>query len=341
MKQKDIFFRRLLIVLFTIGVSLAVSACLAVEKSRPQLSAAHPPAEKFLIIGHRGAAGLAPENTLAAFKTACEIGVDAVELDVLMTSDGNLAVHHDYTLTPEIARSTDGRWLGHPGPAVKDLTLAQLKTYDVGRLKPATKYARRYPEQRPADGERIPALEEVVALVKDQCKPTSGLWVEIKTDPEKPALTPAPKTVADAVVRVLVGQGVAARACVLSFDWRALLHVQKTAPEIATVYLSHVGVRLNNIKPGQPGPSPWMGGLDIDDFGGSIPRAVKAAGGKYWAPFYKYLTYELLKEAHQLGLEVYVWTVDSRSEMVRLMEMGVDGIITNRPDILRSVVGLP
>ena len=114
--------------------------------------------------------------------------------------------------------------------------------------------------------------------------------------------------------------------------------MQKIAPEIPTVYLSHVGGSLNNIKPGQPGPSPWMAGLDIDDFGGSIPRAVKAAGGRYWAPFYKYLTAALLEEAHQLGLKVYVWTVDSRSDMVRLKEMGVDGIITNRPDILRSVV---
>jgi glycerophosphoryl diester phosphodiesterase len=83
-----------------------------------------------------------------------------------------------------------------------------------------------------------------------------------------------------------------------------------------------------------------MAGLDIDDFNGSIPRAVKAAGGKNWAPYHKYLTSALLAEAHQLGLEVYVWTVDSRSDMERLMEMGVDGIITNRPDILKSVVGI-
>ena len=82
-----------------------------------------------------------------------------------------------------------------------------------------------------------------------------------------------------------------------------------------------------------------MAGLDIDDFNGSIPQAVKAAGGKHWAPHYSYLTLARLAEAHQLGLKVYVWTVDSRSEMMRLMEMGVDGIITNRPDILRSVVG--
>lgn len=84
-----------------------------------------------------------------------------------------------------------------------------------------------------------------------------------------------------------------------------------------------------------------MAGFDIDDFQGSIPQAVKAAGGQHWASYYKHLSKDLLKEAHELGLKVYVWTVDSRSEMVRLMQMGVDGIITNRPDNLKVVVGSP
>jgi glycerophosphoryl diester phosphodiesterase len=143
------------------------------------------------------------------------------------------------------------------------------------------------------------------------------------------------------MVRLLREQDVARRVRILSFDWRGLVHIQKIAPEIPTVYLSLVGRGLNNIKPGQPGPSPWMAGFDIDDFQGSIPQAVKASGGRYWAPYYKHLTDDRLKEAHELGLEVHVWTVDSRSEIARLMEMGVDGIITNRPDILKSLIELP
>ncbi|CAB1060564.1 Glycerophosphoryl diester phosphodiesterase (EC [Olavius sp. associated proteobacterium Delta 1] len=298
------------------------------------------PAKKLLIVGHRGAAGLAPENTLAAFGKACELGVDAVELDVLLTLDGKIAVHHDYTLKSEITRTPDGEWLNRPGSAIKDLTLAQLKTYDVGRLKPNTRYSRRYPEQQPADGERIPNLGEVISMIEAKCGPANQLWVEIKTNPEKPHLTPAPTSVADAVVKLLREQDFVGRVRILSFDWRGLIHIQKIAPEIPTVYLSLVGRGLNNIKPGQPGPSPWMAGYDIDDFQGSIPQAVKAAGGLYWAPYYKHTTDNLLKEAHELGLQVYVWTVDSSSEIVRMIEMGVDGIITNRPDILKAVVGL-
>jgi glycerophosphoryl diester phosphodiesterase len=111
---------------------------------------------------------------------------------------------------------------------------------------------------------------------------------------------------------MLRNEGIAGRTEILSFDWRNLVHIQKTAPEIATVYLTIVGTGLNNLKPNQPGPSPWMAGLDIDDFAGSAPRAVKAAGGRIWSPFFKNLTPESLAEARQLGLRVSVWTPDAR-----------------------------
>jgi glycerophosphoryl diester phosphodiesterase len=319
------------------AIVLMASSCFTSEKSIPPIDV-EPPAKKIDIIGHRGAAGLRPENTLSAFRRACDIGVDAIELDVLSTADNNVIVHHDYALKPEITRTPQGEWLDRPSPTIKKLTLTKLKTYDVGRLKPGTRYSRRYPEQQPVDGERIPTLGEVISLVEATCDPTTQLWIEIKTNPERPDFTPAPETVADEVVQLLNKRDFIGRARILSFDWRSLAQVQKIAPNIATVYLSLEGRRLNNIKPGQPGASPWMAGLDIDDFSGSTPQAVKAAGGRYWAPYYKHLTRTLLNEAHDLGIRVFVWTPDKRSEMIRLIEMGVDGIITNRPDILRSIV---
>ena len=278
-KRQNWKFDPLAKVLLVTAILLMVSSCFAAEKSSPPINAKQP-AKKIDIIGHRGAAGLAPENTLSAFKRACEIGVDAIELDVLLTADGKIVVHHDYTLKPEMTRTPDGEWLDRPGPAIKELTLAKLKAYDVGRLKPDTRYSRRYPEQQPVDGERIPTLGEVISLLKAKCDPATQLWIEIKTNPEKPDLTPAPETVADAVVQLLRMQNFAGRVRILSFDWRALVHVQKIAPDIATVYLSLEGRSLNNIKAGRPGASPWMAGLDIDDFSGSIPQAVKAAGGR-------------------------------------------------------------
>jgi glycerophosphoryl diester phosphodiesterase len=295
--------------------------------------------KKILFIGHRGAAGLAPENTLAAFRRACEIGVDAFELDVLLTADRAVVVHHDFSLKPEITRTAEGEWLQeHTRPAIKNLKLAELRTYDVGRLKPYTKYARRYPDQTPVDGARIPTLEEVISLHKNNCDPQTQIWVEIKTSPEKPDMTPAPEVVADAVVQVLREETISNQAFILSFDWRVLVHVQEIAPDIPTVYLSLVGRTLDNIKPGQSGPSPWTAGIDVDDFKGSIPRAVKAAGGRYWAPYYKHVNSKHVQEAHQLGIQVFVWWPDSRSDMQHLIKMGVDGIITNRPDILKGVL---
>ena len=298
--------------------------------------------KRVTVIGHRGAAGLAPENTLSAFARACEIGVDAVEFDILLTADRKAVVYHDFSLKPELTRTPDGKWLESASPPViKDLRLVDLKTYDVGRLKPGSRYSRRYPEQAPVDGERIPTLREVIRLLKKKCDTATQLWIEIKTSPEKPDLTPAPEVVAEAVVKILRAEKISDRVRILSFDWRNLVHVQKVAPDIPTVYLSLEGVSLNNIKPGQSGASPWMAGLDIDDFSGSIPHAIQAAGGTYWAPYHKHVTISNIQTAHQLGVQVFVWTPDSRSEMKRLIDMGVDGIITNRPDILKVVLKEP
>lgn len=293
------------------------------------------PGRKALVIGHRGAAGLAPENTSAAFQRACELGVDGIELDVLFSSDRQLVVYHDFELKPEITRSPNGDWLpnGEVFPIGK-LTLAQLQQFDVGRLKPGTSYSRRYPDQQASDGQRIPTLREVIGQVATSCPETVRLFIEIKTSPEEPEVSAAPEEITDAVVRLLRELKMEKRARILSFDWRNLVHAQQIAPDIPTVYLSLLGARLNNIKPGQPGASPWMAGIDIDAHSGSIPKAVKAAGGRIWAPYFKNLSLRDLEEARRLGLSVFVWTPDDPADLQRMTEWGVDGIVTNRPDVL-------
>lgn len=295
--------------------------------------------QKVRVIGHRGAAGLRPENTLAAFSKALEIGVDVVELDVHLSADGVPVVYHDFTLNPEITRTPDGEWLNMwASNPIKSLSVKELKTFDVGRLRPHSYYGRRYPDQMPIDHERIPTLVEVIRLIKRGPNASVQIWVEIKTSPEKPKVSGDPETVARAVLAILAQEKFAARTKILSFDWRVLKHVQKMNASIPTVYLSRIGTRLNNIKPGQPGLSPWLAGLDIDDFNGSIPLAIQAAGGRIWAPFYKYVTPKNLKTAHSLGIKVFVWTPDKGRDMDALIKLGVDGIITNRPDILQTLL---
>jgi glycerophosphoryl diester phosphodiesterase len=295
--------------------------------------------EKPLVVGHRGAAGLLPENTLAAFKRACEIGVDAIELDVLFSADGVLMVHHDYKLNPAIARSADGRWIALGSqPAIKDLTLAQLKTYDIGRLQPKTPYAAGLPEQTPVDGERIPTFKEAIDMFKKSCGLSTRLFVEIKTSPEEPNMTPPPELVSDSVIKMLRAEGIAERTWIPSFDWRNLVHIQKIAPEVTPVYLTVDLPKLTNLKPNQPGASPWLAGIDIDDFNGSAPQAVKAAGGRIWSPYFKNLTPESLAEARKLGLKVSIWTPDNPEYMKKMIEMKVDAITTNRPDVLKRLL---
>jgi glycerophosphoryl diester phosphodiesterase len=263
--------------------------------------------------------------------------VDAVEMDVHLTADGEVVIYHDSKLKPEITRAADGRWLKEHGPAIRNLTLRQLKSYDVGRLKPGTGYAQRYPDQKPVDGERIPTLQEVVALAKKMGKKTVQFWIEIKTSPLEPELTSSPEAVADAVISIVRKAGVENRTVLLSFDWRSLAHARTVAPEIATAYLSQQSGRKDTIQVGRPGISPWTAGLDIDDFAGSVPRAVHAAHGHYWLPRYRDIDQKQLKEAHALGLKVIVWTPNKPDDMRRLIAMGVDGITTDRPDLLKEL----
>jgi glycerophosphoryl diester phosphodiesterase len=295
-------------------------------------------AEKVCVIGHRGGAGLLPENTLTAFAGALALGVDAIEMDAHLTADGEVVVYHDSVLKPEITRTPDGRWLEEQGLAIRSLTLEQLKSYDVGRLKPGTLYGLRYPRQKPVDGEGIPTLWEVITLTRKMENNTVGFWIEIKTSPLEPRLTPPPETVADAIISLLREAGVADRTVLQSFDWRSLVHAQRVASEIATAYLSKQSWRSDTIRVGKPGVSPWTAGLDVDQFGGSVPQVVHAAGGNYWCPRYNQVGPKQIKEAHNLGLKVVVWTPNRRAPMRKLIDMGVDGIMTDRPDLLKEVL---
>jgi len=295
-----------------------------------------------MLIGHRGAAGLFPENTLTAFEKALSYRVGALETDVQITADGNVVLYHDLLLKPEITRTAEGKWLADKDrKPIKALTLSELKTYDVGRLKPFTVYARRFPDQKPADGQRIPTLRELIDLLKNRRDTHTGLWLEIKTSPEKPALSSLPESVVDATVSLLKREGFLERTRILSFDWRALVYCLKHYPEIPVVFLSHSGATLDNLQSGHPGPSPWMAGVDIDDFAGSVPRAIRHLGGKHWGPQFRSLNADRIYEAHGIGVTIYAWTVDDQSDMDRLMHLGVDGIITNRPDVLRSLLQRP
>ena len=293
-------------------------------------------AEAVEIQGHRGARGLLPENTLPAFERALALGVDVLELDVGITRDGVPVVHHDRRLNPDRTRDRTGAWLEPPGPLLRALDLEALAGFDVGRAAPGGKTAKRFPDQAPRDGARVPTLADVLALTGVPARQSGGgrvrFNIETKLSPEAPDETAGPVEFARAVVAALRAAGAIDRAQVQSFDWRTLVEVRRLAPEIPTVCLTAEQSWLDNLERGRPGASPWTAGLDIDAVGGSTPRLIRAAGCAVWSPHFRDLTAQGLAEAHRLGLKVVVWTVNDAQDMTALACLGVDGVITDYPD---------
>jgi glycerophosphoryl diester phosphodiesterase len=277
------------------------------------------PAYPLDLQGHRGARGLAPENTLPAFAAALSLGVTTLELDVGVTRDGKVVVYHDRTLNPDITRGPDGQWLPARGPAVHSLSYEELLRYDVGRLRPGSDYARPFPAQAAADGTRVPELRQVFDLARKAGNASVRFNIETKLTPQAPGETLPPAEFARAVIAEIRKAGVASRSTIQSFDWRTLEAVKAEAPEIATVHLT---------------------GAKFADG----PRRVKEAGGAIWSPNFAVVNAGTLKEARALGLKVVVWTVNAAEDIAAMIDLGVDGIISDRPDLVREEMrrrGLP
>ena len=292
----------------------------------------------FDLQGHRGARGLAPENTLEGFAAAMRIGVSTLELDLAMTRDGVLVVSHDHRLNPDHTRGPDGAFLAGEGPAIRALTHDELQRYDVGRLRPGSRYAERFPEQKPTDGARIPALDDVFALARVAGADHVRFNIETKITPASGDETPPPEDFAAAVAKAIRDAGLTARASVQSFDWRTLVALKAIAPEIELACLTAEAPRFDTVQRANPSPSPWLAGFDLRAHGGSLPRMAKAAGCAVWSPLHRDLDVDGLADARRAGLRVIPWTVNDRAEMARLIAMGVDGIITDYPDRLRAVM---
>jgi len=246
-------------------------------------------------------------------------------------------ISHNSALNPDITRDKDGKWLGKPGPAIYSLTYAELQTYEVGRINPFSNYAKSFPEQKAVPGARIPKLADLFALVRKAGNPQVRFNIETKVSPLSPSETPDPETFAKTLVGVIREEAMACRVTIQSFDWRTLQVVQRIAPEIATAYLSAQQDFLDNIAANKSTASPWTAGIHYKDHG-SVPKMVKAAGGKIWSPFVGDLTEFKVKEAHALGIQVVVWTVNDPAQIKKMLDIGVNGIITDRPDLVRKVM---
>lgn len=317
-------------------MALPSQCCVSIAAMLIAVAAAMPPAAAaFDLQGHRGARGLAPENTLAGFTVALGIGVSTLETDLAMTRDGVLVLSHDPVLNPALTRDASGRWIAAPGPAILTLGAIELATYDVGRLNPSLPYGAQWPKQVAVDGERIPQLAQLLARARDARTPGGRpvrFNIETKITPGRPSEAPDPEVFAAAIIAAVKAHGSADRITVQSFDWRSLIAMKKLAPELTTACLTIETDNTNTVRTDASGASPWHAGLKAADHGGSIVRLAKAAGCTTWSPFWRNLSRTLVDEAHAIGLRVLPWTVNSEADIDGMISLGVDGLITDYPD---------
>ena len=265
-----------------------------------------------MTIAHRGGAQLSPENTLAAFADALARGCDGVELDVQLARDGAVVVHHDFRLMQDVARK-GGAWLTEPGPRIKDLTLAELRQFDVGTARPGSSYALGHPLLRPMNAP-VPTLEEVVALAAHAGR-RFLLFVELKCNAGEDSADP--QVLADATYDVVQRAGFLENVIFVGFDWRALMRIRERAPEAACWFTTD---RLaGDARP--------------------VIDMIASAGAQGWFPHFADAAPENVAYAREHRLKLGAWTVNRRDDMARLKDL--DAICTDRPDILSSLHGRP
>ncbi|QFZ16126.1 glycerophosphodiester phosphodiesterase [Saccharothrix syringae] len=305
---------------------------------------AHPGRKGFDLQAHRGGIGLTVEATLAAFARALELGVTTLELDVQITADGREVVTHDRRTNPAKCRDTAPATPGDPdfpyvGKYVKDLTFAQVRTLDCGSQR-----LPQYPDQELSPGARMPTLAEVFALARRYRAHGVKFNVETKVEAAAPHETAPREQFVDVTYREIRRSGFFHNVTVQSFDWGTLMLWREKDRRVPLVALT----QPEFLRPG----SPWTGGLDLADFGGSVVRAVKSFGASALSPvhgnpqgggvgdpgYVPFTTKALVDEAHAHGLKVIPWTVDDKATMNKLIDDGVDGLITDYPDRLREVL---
>ncbi|UYM04699.1 glycerophosphodiester phosphodiesterase family protein [Solicola gregarius] len=330
------------------AVALLLSTAVALGPATNIQAASGRPAPEFDLQAHRGGVALTVESTVPAFARALRTGVSTLELDVQITEDREAVVTHDRVVNSAKCRDTAPAHPGDPafpyvGDYVKDLTLEQVRTLDCG-----SQTLSQFPAQEAAPGARMPTLAEVFELVDTYEAHDVMLNVETKVEAGAPEET-APRsqfvrTVADEVDTA----GMSDQVTIQSFDWGALMMMRDVAPELPIIALTN----RDFLQTGEPGASPWLGGIDIDDFDGDLVAAVDSFGADALSPvqgfpqdgaigdpdFEPYVTRSMVEDSHDAGMPVIPWTVNDRDTMEHFTRLGVDGIITDRPGVLRDVM---
>ena len=287
------------------------------------------------IYGHRGARGDMPENTLSGFKYIFDHNVLAFETDILISKDKIPVVTHDFHLNPSFTKDEKGNWIKKDNIKIYDLNYDEISKYDVGELDKSTRYGKRFKDQKVIKNQKILKLEELFVLIENFPKEDFFINLEIKSTPMEEGLTPNPKEMVSIIKEEISQSKYQDKILISSFDWRVLSECKKQLPQMLRGYLTFqqdLGSSKKTIYDG----SPWMDTNEIFNMF-ELPKLIKKLDGHVWCAFHRDITKQNVEMAHELGLGVNVWTVNSERDMIKMIKYGVDGIITDYPNRLKKV----
>jgi glycerophosphoryl diester phosphodiesterase len=282
------------------------------------------------IYGHRGARGVLPENTLESFKYLFENNIYAYETDILISKDFIPVITHDFRLDPSYTKDINDNWIEDENIKIIDLTYDQILQFDVGTLNKLSKYGRKFVNQKSLQNQKIPKLSELLKLTSDNIVEDLLINLEIKSTPIEKNLTPEPDEMVKIIIDEVSRSNLEDRIIYSSFDWRVLREIKERDSKIPRAYLTS-GARGKIYD-----KSPWLDFTPLHN-GVELPELIKALGGSAWHPNYKDVNKEIVQTSHDKGLPVNVWTVNRESDMLRMIDYGVDGIMTDYPLKLKEL----
>ena len=288
------------------------------------------------IFGHRGARGEIAENSIEGFKHTFALGIKAIELDVVISKDKIPVLYHYFNLMPYLVKDESGNWLKNSELKVFDKSYEELSKYNIGSFDPESIHGKRFKEQKSLKNAKIPKLSELLELASRKENKDVFLNLGVKSTPFKMGLTPIPSDTVSLILKDIDTHKLEDRIIISSFDWRILYELKKKNPQILRGFLS-LQQDLSTLKKTIFEDSPWMGKKFPSEDLFLLPKIIKSLEGHVWCPFYKDVTKKNVELAHKLGLAVNVWTVSKESDIIRMIEYGVDGIITDYPKKMQDI----
>lgn len=301
----------------------------------------------FDLEAHRGGRDVRPENTLYSYAYAIELGATSIECDMQLTKDGQIVMSHNPILNSDITRDENGNYIENNKYDIRLMTVDELKKFDVGVMDPnCGEYYDLHGKTQFTYDAKIPTLEELMQLIQSYGDKNIVLNIETKSYPDPVSAgyknNADPKKFVEVFNNIVKKYDMEDRVVLQSFDWQTLIEMKKLNPNISTSALWQKqpswGRDSESLRRYEKKKSPWLSGLDIKDYQGNPVKAAHAIGADIISPYYTEISKQDVDEAHSLGMKVVPWTVNNEKDMNMLLDMGVDGIISDKPWLLKQVL---